>query len=387
MKRILSILLMMILLTGTAAFADHHFEAAGTFIGEAESTDVSLDLYEQDDQLVATSSLFPEYAVVIHADQKCSLSIINTLLLLSADQVADLLNFADSIFMQFLDQAITATEYGVYAGDLFPRAGMRQTAEFPLSTLNDFFQEQSEKPDSSEAQADNSVSVLKTIASLINDSLKERNPVLAVQSFDQGCYLSCRIVEQDHVIMTISVNRSDKDSKLYLVSYRDDSLYCFRELTVKKEQNHLVIRSSFRTASSPAYQNAAEKEALFTEDTILSDGADEPLSIQYILGSSSLSEPLYLSGTATRQDETASLTADVRINGPEKDAFLTLSMILEPQNRPVSFSDKTTVDMTDEKENAVIQLTAASNAAVLAAGIMSALPDDYQNMLLKLIYP
>ena len=106
-----------------------------------------------------------------------------------------------------------------------------------------------------------------------------------------------------------------------------------------------------------------------------------------MLSSGALSNPLYISGTSAGQENQASINATVRINGPEKEESISVSLILEPLSRPVSVSDKQIIDMTDEKENAVIPLTAASNAALLAAEILPAFPENYQKLIMKLIYP
>ena len=382
MKKIICILVIAVLMAGSAAYADQHLEMICCFSGATEKTNVSYDLYEQEEQIIAVSTLFPDYAAVIPKGEGCSLSSVNSFLSLTPEMMIDLQNTADSMIITYLESRLSVPENGVYAGELFTDANTRRTAEFPLSDLTGFLQE-----DTYNHVSGGSASLLSILAGVIGDSLKQREIILSVQSFNQEQFLSCSITEQNQVIMTVSIDRSQRNERRILIGYREDGLYCYRDVDIKNEQNHIDVRSAFRTGSASSYQRAAEEEPLFTEETILTGEKDEPIAFQYMLSSGVLSSPMYISGTFAGQENQASLNATVRINGPEKEESISVSLILEPLSRPVSVSDKKTIDMTDEKENAIIPLTAASNAALLAAEILPAFPENYQKLIMKLIYP
>ena len=69
-----------------------------------------------------------------------------------------------------------------------------------------------------------------------------------------------------------------------------------------------------------------------------------------------------------------------------RDELLTISARLEPLYSAVSFSDKQIRHLDNEKEGAEIQLAFISGITMLAAEILPALPADYQNMLVKMIF-
>ena len=385
MKKILSILFIIILM-GTTASADQHFEVLVSLPGSTEHTDMSFDLYEQEDQMIAVSTLFPEYAAAAKADQTNFMSVISAVLSLSTEQIADLLKTADCAFMMWLEQRLSIPEKGIYSGDLFPSANTRRTADFSLNEMIAFFRDDEDKYIPEPNPESNTPSILSTIAGWISENLKARNLTMSVQCYNQELFVSGRIIEDDQVIMTVSIDRSEEENRV-LISYKEDGLYCYRELSVKYSQEQTDIRSDFRIASAASYQGAAATTPLFTEQTIITGGKIQPLTFRYILESVSLSQPLVIYGTATGQVNQASFTASAWIEGNEKQETFSFSAVLEPLNRPVSISDKTIINMSDEKENDVIPVTAALNAALLAAGFLPALPYDYQKMIMRLIYP
>ena len=100
-----------------------------------------------------------------------------------------------------------------------------------------------------------------------------------------------------------------------------------------------------------------------------------------------LSKPLTAAGTTSAQENgEAQLNAAVFVKDHD-DQAINLCINLSQMARPVSFSDKEIISLSEIKENAGFTIAAASKATELAAEIMPTLPDEYQKLLFKLLYP
>ena len=138
-NRLCCFLLSVLVLSASISFADQHLDAQVVFSGALEGTHITMDIYEQNDSLIAVSSLFPEYAFEMPADNE-SLSVTDILLLLSLnpESIADALQTADQYLISWLDTLTYEHSEGVYAGDLFDNATSVNTYAFSCSDLTDY---------------------------------------------------------------------------------------------------------------------------------------------------------------------------------------------------------------------------------------------------------
>ena len=119
----------------------------------------------------------------------------------------------------------------------------------------------------------------------------------------------------------------------------------------------------------------------------VSDETDHTFSFQYIFRSDKLNEPLFITGNTIRQnDGYRTLNAAVGVEKPEQ-TVLSIRLNSETLNRPISVSDKTIFDPESDKDNPAVYLSAATNAVIFASEILPILPQDYQQLVLNLIYP
>ena len=90
--------------------------------------------------------------------------------------------------------------------------------------------------------------------------------------------------------------------------------------------------------------------------------------------------------TAAQENGEAQLTAKVYINHHDEQA-INITINLSQMARAAGFSDKEIIHLSDQTENAGFIITAVSKATELAAEIIPALPDEYQKVMIKLLYP
>ena len=387
MKKAFSILVIVIFLTGAAANADQHLEAKCEFYGLTDSRIVTLDLYELQGEITAVSSLFPEFAVKLDKQMHIPVNLFGIICKLDSKTAAAVVKQIDSYAYSWLDTQLSAPVKGVYAGDLFDIAGSVRCAEVSLSAftegLRQIASEQSESADADQVCLD----IIDIFASLDPPDGNDHHLCLSIQEYDNGDYDVVRIMDGNNVVMTISVDRSDERARKMLIAYRQEGRYCFRECSFGSEHDQFVFRSNMRTSASSSFRTAAEKSPLFESSLTITDKKESVAGFQYMLKSGTLNTPLIITGQAESPEEKiSSVSGHVSIDS-QKTELLLISVMSEPIIRPVSFDDKALIAYEDGTGNSVISMAVASASLEVAAWLMPCLPNDYQEMMRKMISP
>lgn len=389
MKKAFSILVVIMLLTSTVAYADQHLEAQCLIAGEKDSRVVTLDLYETEEEITAVSSLFPEYAVRLKQRSSGSVDFINLLCEIDSKKAAAAVEWIDNITGTWLQTRLSSKVSGVYSGELFDSASAVRYAEAPLSELADYLQEKKKNTEISVSGETDAFCnfMADVLTEAINTDLHDRDLILSVRDFDDGRYTVVRIMESEDVIMTVSVERADANKKHLLIGYRQNDRYCFRELLIGTEQNVFYIRSNMRTSTVSSFRAAAEREPLFESDLTINEGTAGIITFQYTLNSGKLKNPLIISGQTQKDpDGYSDVKCSVSV-GNLKTEFITADFLTEPIVRPASFDDKTIVLYENMKDNAAISMEVASAVLELTAWLLPVLPQEYQQILQNMMTP
>ena len=374
MKKIFCLLIILIQLISVSAYADQHLEISCTIRGAYEDKIITADLYEQAGEIIAVSSLLPDYAVQFAKENNETLSYISTLCLVNPEQVLEIVEIIDNIIRPWIEQQLSDPDYGIYSGELFDNAYILRCAQFPLSKLT----EQIMNFTIQGKETDNII--LSLLVEYTRYFFKNQDVLLSVQCYDEWKYITVNISDDDHIIMTISADLSDEQIKL-LIGYKEDGRYIYRNISIQKEKTSIIIISSYRSGKETSYQSISRQRPLFTEKLTLSNW----LKI-YELDAESLSEPLIIYGATSNQTNgEVHMGIQAQISGHEKE-IISASVNLENLMRNVSYTDKTIIQATNEQQYTVMLLTAASNLQELAAEISPSLPAEYQRLLLKLLY-
>ena len=182
--------------------------------------------------------------------------------------------------------------------------------------------------------------------------------------------------------MTISSDLSMASAKRFLICSSENGRNYFRDVLIKEDKETITLTASLRSGNESTYQQVITGNPLAAAILTVND---ECFDLE--INGNGLSEPVIATGKSAAQDNgEAQLTAKVFINNHDAqamDVFVNLTQMA----RPVSFSDKEMISLSDQTENAGFIITAVSKATELAAEIIPALPDEYQKVMIKLLYP
>ena len=374
MKKIISFLVIMILLTVASASADQHLEIFCAFNGSVGGRTETIDLYEQDGQLFAVSTLFPEYTVEMN-NSPDMLTGFKAFCMLNPEMFSEMEEAAETYIRKWIDQQLSDSVYGVYSGELFEKAVTLQKAETTLAKLTDHIRKETGN-DTSPA-----VGIISSFAEWISHAYGGKEIRLDIQCFDDWKYFCIRMYDGDNILMTVSADYSQEDEKHFLVGYREESRNIFRDIRIRNEKKSVAIVSSFGIGKDSSFHSLSGQNWLYSEKIILSSRMN-----MYELAAEKLSEPLTVYGSPfTQEDGQSGMEMKLSIGGREEE-IIHVQISLEPLIRPVSFSDKKIISETDQEGMNLIVLEATANMTDLAAGIYPSLPAEYQQLLLKLMY-
>ena len=305
MKKVCSLIVAMIcLIISICAFADEHIEIQGTFYGSMAGKIISADLYEQDDNTVAVSNLFPETAV--HLDEQ--IPVGDLLFHLSPLTVRNIQAIMKQTVSSWVKQANGETCYGVYSGDLFDYALSELSFSFRLSDFTRYLDSVNNDVTDDPASKRIITWAMGQIVSQLQIITSTADPMISYKNYDDGRYESILIQNQDMTMMTISADHTREKEEHLVISYRTGGQYWFRDITYSLEQESATITSEIRSSQESAYQSAAVMQPLFKETLSVFANSGSVSLFMYTLKSDKLTAPLVVTGEITDyQNGTAEL--------------------------------------------------------------------------------
>lgn len=379
MKRIICWIIAL-MLPAACASADRYLEASFSFPGLSDHRLETIDLYEQDYQITAVSTLLPDYAVISDQAMYSALSVFHSVCSMSPGTTRESVQKTDKQVRDMIEQYLSDPVTGVYSGELFENALSVRTARIQLS---DFFSYITNTLDSSEEPF---IVVCKAVLSSIMNPLLQTEEgqqlFIEINVFDNWQYMSAILFNREQAVMTVSSDLSQVNVNRTLICYSENGRNYFRDILINDDKDTITVTASLRSGTGSTYQRImTEKPLTAAQLTVTKERFDLEMY------GNGLSKPLTAAGTTSAQENgEAQLNAAVFVKDHD-DQAINLCINLSQMARPVSFSDKEIISLSEIKENAGFTIAAASKATELAAEIMPTLPDEYQKLLFKLLYP
>ena len=386
MKKLFCVLFLLVFLTVSAACAEQHLQLSCSFSGSADSRFEKVDLYEQEGKMFAVSTLFPEYAAEMDANRLYSFTDMRILLASDPSMILQAGKKADMLLKGWLETMLSAPENGVYAGSLFEQAHTERKCRIKLSDITVFFGSDTVKQNTVGEESEIISAMTGMAARTIIFLTGINDPELLVQNYDEGRFLTFQVADNDEVIMIVSSENISENEKRFMISFRENGRYYFRDILVRAEEESITWQSSLTAGSESSYPAVSANAPLYTEKYMIRKTDERGSYFEWILQSDTLAQPLTAAGAVSgQQDGPVSVDAVVSIEGQETE-LMRVSVCLETTDSPVSLSGKQIIQTDNEKEVGTISLVAAANAASLAAEILPSLPEEYQRILMNLLY-
>ena len=379
MKRIICWIIAFIL-PAACASADRYLEASFSFTGLSDNRIETIDLYEQDDQITTVSTLIPEYAVIIDQSMNLSLSLFHSICSVDPGAARENVRKADQTVREMIEKYLSDPVPGVYSGELFENASSVRTARFQLSDFMTIIINALDPSDDPFFIA--CTEVFTSVRRSLKQAEPEQEPYMELKVFDNWEAMSALLFDREQAIMAISFDHSSGNEKKILISYSENGRYYFRDILIKDDNDTITITSSLKSGTENTYQRTKTNIPLTAAQlTVKKEHFDLEMY------GNGLSEPLIATGT-TASDDNGDALLNAKVYIKEHDAqAINICISLSQMARPVNFSDKEMISISDQTDNAGFIISAASKATELAAEIIPTLPDEYQKMMIKLLYP
>ncbi len=373
-------LIVAFMLSVACSYADQYLDASFSFSGLSENRIETIDLYEQGNTITAVSTLVPEYALITDQSMRSSLTLFHSICSLNPGVISENVQKADKTIRNIIEQYLSDPVPGVYSGELFENAGSVRTVRLRLSDLLTYI------INTLDSTNEPFIAICKAELSSLLRSLPHTDSghemIIDIKIYDDWQYMSALLYDHEQAIMTISSDLSTASAKRILICSNENGRYYFRDVLIKEDHETITLTASLRSGNESTYQQKMSDNPLTAAIlTVTNERFDLEIS------GNGLSEPIMATGKTAAQDNgEAQLTAKVFINNHDAQA-IDICVNLSQMARPISFSDKEIINLSDQTENTGFIITALSKATELVAEIIPALPDDYQKMMIQLIYP
>ena len=386
-KRAVSFLLTAALLwvLCSCAYADQHFEIECVFSEQLCGASVTADLYEQNNETVFVSSLFPDVAAVFSSQESIPVMLHDVLGTLEEEPI-NVISDIEHIINTWLEKQESETFSGEYTGDIFQSSEYVEICTFSLSAFSEYLENTvKEKRDISEEKLYyGSTLFAGFISREIRKTSNGTDCIIQSKCFDNGKYYTFMLLTQNEPILTISADCSQEMKRHYVIGCKSENKYYYRDIQCEFTENGFNIENNLIIGKS-TYYNLSKKRPLFSETVSVENDKNNHISWNSVLKSSKLSDILKTSGTIEKDAEGyKTISADISLQDhPELN--MTIHVFMEPTGRRVSFGDKSIKKYIDPNEAEEIDTAVYSGALQLAAVLIPSLPADFQNLLIGLL--
>ena len=382
MKRFLTILLILICFTASAAASDTHTEIRCLIPGSSDFSTADIDFYQQNQNTVMVSSLFPDLAVYLDRE----IPDIDVLFCLNPDFVNHAVSVLRQIKDNWLKQQKTVSTEGIFIGDLFDSAFTETTASFSLNDFSSYLRRAlNDLPEDDALIGSAVIQFLESILSELQNAAGNEEIMISVKEYERGQYETILFSHQDDVFLTVSADRSEGNKEKILISYRTEGEYCFRETEYTNAQGQLNISSAFWVSNDSAFRNNSTNRPIYSESVTLITEDENNCWFQYILKSATISDSLTLIGKITDEKDGASqIRAELLVQETEKE-ILQFYACRDSLNRNVRFADKTEMHLSNPQDRTETDAVLFDGMTSLAVEIIPLLPQIYQEILISLI--
>ena len=387
-KKLFCLLAVLILNLQCSACAEKHILLTGT-LNSAPDVSLTAELYENQDELLVFSSLFPA-AYISMAKQEKNLSG-SDLLCLRPDRAAAAMRAFWSELLSWSTAQNVKKKSGFFTGDLFDFASTMEETEFGAGEIMLFLRELCEK--ATDHPGDSILSdpimavILKRFASSVLPDLYGAGIRCKVRSFDSGKYAVMQFFNAEGILFTLSADYSGKEENRFLISHTENGRYFFRIISLSNQAKETKVSVELYSSTEESFRSAQTGYPILTEQLNWSRREEDTCVFEYSLHSPSLEAPLMLAGSAAFDQNGCIVAskADLYIQGGEEKFRITLSADNE-NAAPRMDEERTRIDWQRADQRGELTLTLLANLTQFATRILPLLPETYQKMIITLFF-
>ena len=373
------------LISGNAA-GEAHINIQAVYSDSSGGRVASADFYQQNNQIIAVSTLFPELAVSLNEQNDILFRIIpDALSLMHPEQFDAMIMQIDTVLSEWMNENPGTVSEGVFAGETFQHAENVCRYESPMNELLEYICSNIKninKPDMLSYEAGD---ICILCCEMLQKVSAGSNPAVCISKYDEGKYYTVSINENEKTIYTLSVDKSEDKTIDAVFGIKAGGRYYYRSIKCQYDQNRISVQSSLYSGTESSYRAVSKHTALFKESVSMTEAEDQTVTIQGKLESWKLPIPVILNGNCqVKEDEYAQLDFYVLPENTYEQQFH-INACLEKQIRPVSFPDKKITDIRNEKDSEQFSKACFSGFSELVAEIVPRLPIDYQRILIDLL--
>ena len=385
-KAVLIVLIIIIATSTGYAAGNGHISLQGSYSDSSGERIVSADLYEQQQEVIAVSTLFPEMAVKINRQNQDLFQMIPEFIsFIQPDRLQAMILKSDSLLTEWLKGQDGAESGGIYAGDVFDHAGKEWSCIFPLNEFIDyFFSDLKDSPEYHGMSGEKDL-VFNTCHETIKKGADDLDLQVIARKYEDGTYDVLSIMAREGILATVSIDRSQEKKLRTLIGYKTEGRYYYRDLNFMWETNSFSVETALYSGIESSYRSLAQQQPLFSETLEIIPAGDSGLSVKATFKTRTLTAPLIITGSVYEAADGYAQIDFHAVPSDHNDQQVHIYAFMEEQIRPVAFTDKRITDLLDENDSDIFLKEINSGFTALITDIIPKLPVDYQRLIVNMI--
>ncbi len=379
LKKIFSVLIAMVLLTGTAAAGDYHLDIQFVVHQEKEDTAVTAEAVLRGHDIRVMSGLFPSHVLVMDNDNAELLQWIDNLPRIFG-------TFSIPSFSEYLSAFGTAmqaeTITGVFAGDLFDDAHTMKTVMLTPAEFMDEIMKVAAPEHASGAGNPNrnpetnlSGGVLRNISDIM----------IRCDIFDDGKYMTINGVETGRTLFTVACDFNNYENPKFVTGYPDNgkNYYNVAEFKLISDMEINISSELISDRNKTGYRTVMNDTPVLKENWDIKLAQDrKEISFSGRIIPANGKKTVEITGSISTENKPI-LLAKIGFEG-WPDSWFTLAVTLD--NTPVNTESLKAFSVLTGNEDEYERFTGeiSRNMMIFLARLMQALPEDYRFELFPL---
>ena len=381
----ISLFICVTMIAGNAA-GEEHISIQATYSDSSVGRVASADFYEQNQQTIAVSTLFPELAVNLREQNHILFRIFpHALSLMHPEKFEAMIMQIDTVVSEWMNENPGTVSEGVYAGETFQHADNVCKNESSMDELLEYIYSKIKDTNKTDMLSYEAGEICMLCCEMLKEASAGLNLKVCISKYNEGQYYTVSINENEKIIYTVSVDKSEDKMIDAVLGWRTGGRYYYRSINCQYDKNSISIQSAFYSGKESSYRAVSKHTALFKESVSITEAEDQTVTVQGKLESWKLPIPVIISGNChAEKEEYAELDFYVLPENTFEHQFH-ITACYEKQIRPVSFPDKKITDIRNEKDREHFSKDCYSGFSDLVTAIIPRLPIDYQKILIDLL--
>ena len=383
MKRIIAFMLVAACLLFSSSCAESSLFLNCKIAGSFDTKAITVKWMADDGQPAVLCSVCPEHVFQLDPLFSSIISSDKPFRFFNARHLHQGVLRVEELFFSWLINQPSTLSKGLFSGELFESASVRNSSEFLLADFNRYLQGELYKYRQKRDLNDSDQAYIMMIYAFARMCQSGGDDILLVQAnqFDGGRFVTMNIMRENKTVMTLSVDLSGQNTRTMICMLKEKDYCRIIETVYVYSGEQISLQTKHYLSSDASYHAVNSLKPLYMTKIDIKALNDDKNEFLYTFEADNLTNPF----TVTAEISKDSITAKGSIADYEQLCFdFELSAVNNISENVLKNKEVISTDNPEERNHAC-QLVWTGMIPILTE-IIPYLPDGYRKLITSFIY-